>query len=125
MKSSDFQILRIHLNSDEKHSANTIYESLVFIAKQSGLKHAMVQRALLGYKGDEEMDPHHKWKISQPAPVIVEIIDTPDKIQQFAADIRPLLSGCKEEPLVSVSEYEGTFMEPKKKNKNIELSNQL
>jgi len=117
MKSNDLHILRIHLNSDDKHGANTLYETVVYEAKRSGLKHAQVQRGLMGYKGDEEMYPRHKWKISQPTPVIVEIIDTPDKIQQFAADIKPLFSGCKEEPLVSVSEHEGIFIEPKEKNK--------
>ena len=83
-----------------------MYESIVFKAKEAGLAGATVIKGIFGYGASSVIHSYKFWEISDKLPVVVEIIDTEEKVMTFYETIRPMLEsmryGClvlKEQPV--------------------------
>ena len=116
MKSNEIQIMRIFLRSDVKHKAGTLYESLVFEAKRSGMQYAIVHKGSSGFNNDGNISNDRSWRIPQRLPVVIEIIDLSEKIDKFREIIQPLFEGIKKECMITISQGEGIFFEASKKH---------
>ena len=69
------------LSTDHAHFAPT-YERLVLHAARRGLAGATVLRGVYGFGSRGVQDPS-PWHLTQPTPVIVEIVERPDRIAEF------------------------------------------
>jgi uncharacterized protein len=75
-------LLRIYLQSADRAPHLPTYERIVTAARKEKLAGATVLRGILGagYQGIIRGSP---WSIVQHVPVIIEIVDTPEKIMNF------------------------------------------
>ncbi len=91
-------ILRIYLSSTDKFNLDPMYESIFFQAKKNNLAGATVIKGILGYGASSIIHSNKFWEISDKVPVVIEIIDTAEKIRDFFELIRPQLDamsyGC-------------------------------
>jgi len=77
------KLLRIVLGESDKLKHQPLYEVIVTTAKQQGLAGATVWRGILSYGANSRI---HTFKIlewSQDLPIIIEIVDTEEKINAF------------------------------------------
>lgn len=84
-------LLRVFLGEADKHDGRPLYEWLVLRARERGLAGATVTRGIMGYGAHSRL---HTWKIerlSLDLPIVVEIVDTRDKLETFLAEIDPLI----------------------------------
>jgi PII-like signaling protein len=88
--------LRIYIGEDKLHGDQPLYEAIVFKARQIQMAGATVVRGTLGYGRSTRL---HTTEVifSEDLPVIVEIVDSHEKIQSFV----PLLAGFNEIGLVT------------------------
>jgi PII-like signaling protein len=91
--------LRIYIGEDKRHGDQSLYEAIVLKARQMQMAGATVVRGTLGYGRSTRL---HTTEVvfSEDLPVIVEIVDSHDKIRSFV----PLLAGFNEIGLVTCDE---------------------
>jgi PII-like signaling protein len=99
MKSkSDAQLLRIFFGEADKFNGKPLHEAIVFLAREKGMAGATVLRGVMGFGARSKMHSAKILRISEDLPVVIEIVDKAEKIEQFM----PLLDEMIEEGLVTV-----------------------
>ncbi len=81
-------LLRIFIGESDKHAGKPLYEWIVIQARQQGLAGATVLRGMMGFGANSRVI--HTFKIerlSEDLPIIVEIVDTREKLEKFLAFI--------------------------------------
>jgi PII-like signaling protein len=96
------QLLRIFIGESDKHEGKPLYEWLVLQAKEHGLAGATVLRGLMGFGANSRIHTSKILRLSLDLPIVVEIVDTPEKIQAFLACIE----GVVKEGLVTLEKAE-------------------
>ena len=82
-------LLRIILDDDRVLGMHTVYQQLVLAAHRMGLAGATVTRGLVGY-GPASRNTEPLLPLASP-PVIIEIVDSAERISEFLAAVRSLL----------------------------------
>jgi PII-like signaling protein len=90
--SSDAEVLRIFLSSLKKHSHRPLYEVIVEKARHRGLAGATVTKGLMGFGPSGRLHRSRLSRIAEDLPVIVEVVDKPDRIAAFLDDLDGLIS---------------------------------
>ena len=77
------QLLRIFIGESDKYEGQPLYEWLVIKAKEQGLAGATVLRGLMGFGANSRIHTSKILRLSLDLPIVVEIVDTPEKIRLF------------------------------------------
>ena len=77
------QLLRIFIGESDKYERQPLYQWIVKKARESGLAGATVYRGLLGYGARSRLHTAKLLRLSSDLPVVIEIVDTDDKIEKF------------------------------------------
>ncbi|MEW5983617.1 MAG: DUF190 domain-containing protein [Acidobacteriota bacterium] len=80
-------LLRIFLGEADRHEGKPLYEWLVLKAREEGLAGATVLRGLMGYGAHSRVHTFRIERLSLDLPIILEIVDTKEKIEAFLAGI--------------------------------------
>lgn len=90
------KLLRIFLGELDKHQGKPLYESLTLAAKKQGVAGATVFRGILSYGASSRIHTAKLLELSSDLPIIVEIVDSQEKIDAFlqAADQMIEEAGC-------------------------------
>jgi len=86
-------LLRVFIGEADKKDGMPLYEWIVRRAKESGIAGATVLRGIEGYGGHSEIHTAKILELSTNLPVIVELIDTLDKIEAFMPLLEETLEG--------------------------------
>jgi PII-like signaling protein len=78
-------LLRIFIGESDRHDGKLLYEWIVQKARAEGLAGATVMRGMMGFGAHSRMHTFKIERLSQDLPVIVEIVDTREKLEQFLA----------------------------------------
>ena len=83
-------LLRIFIGESDKYEHKLLYEWIVLQAREQGLAGATVLRGLMGFGANTRVI--HTFKIerlSEDMPMLVEIVDTKEKLEAFLEIIDP------------------------------------
>ncbi|MBN2131002.1 MAG: DUF190 domain-containing protein, partial [Sedimentisphaerales bacterium] len=83
MLGKDGQLLRIFIGESDRHEGMTLYEWLVRQARQRHMAGATVLRGLEGFGAHSRVHTAKILRLSQDLPIVVEIVDTTEKIRSF------------------------------------------
>ena len=92
------QLLRIFVGEAARHDGKPLFEAIVLRAREAGLAGATVLRGGLGFGHSSELHSAKILQLSVDLPLVVEIVDSPDKIAAFL----PLLDGLMTKGLVTI-----------------------
>jgi PII-like signaling protein len=84
-------LLRIFVGEDDKHDGKPLYEWLVLRARERGLAGATVLRGIMGFGAHSCLHTFKIERLSLDLPIVVEIVDVAPKLEDFLADIDPLI----------------------------------
>lgn len=84
-------LLRVFLGEADKHDGRPLYEWLVLRARERGLAGATVLRGLMGFGAHSRLHTFKIERLSLDLPIVVEIVDTREKLEAFLADVDPLI----------------------------------
>ncbi|HVP38516.1 MAG TPA: DUF190 domain-containing protein [Candidatus Saccharimonadales bacterium] len=76
-------LLRIFVGESDKHEGRPVYEWLVRKAREHGLAGATVVRGIEGFGAHSRLHTAKILRLSEDLPVVVEIVDTEEKIEAF------------------------------------------
>jgi len=80
---SDAKLLRIFVGDSDKVEGIPIYEFIVLKAKKMGLAGATVFKGFMGYGQSSRLHTAKILRLSEDLPIIIEIVDEKEKIDQF------------------------------------------
>jgi PII-like signaling protein len=83
MLGSTGQVLRVFVGETDKYQGVPVYEWLLKKAKEHGLAGGTAVRGIAGFGAHSQMHSSKILDISANLPIVIEIIDVPDKIEQF------------------------------------------
>ncbi|TMA24941.1 MAG: DUF190 domain-containing protein [Deltaproteobacteria bacterium] len=76
-------LLRIFVGESDKHGGTPLYQWLVLEARRHGLAGATVLRGIEGFGAHSRLHTAKLLRLSEDLPIVVEIVDTRDKIEAF------------------------------------------
>ena len=91
-------LLRVFLGEAERDEGGPLYEAIVLEARRRGLSGATVLKGFMGVGAHSRIHTAKILQLSEDLPVVVEIVDTEEKIQAFL----PVLDGMVREGLVTL-----------------------
>lgn len=99
------KLLRIFIGESDKHEGLPLFEWIVRKAREQGLAGATVLRGLEGFGAQSRLHTAKILRLSSDLPVIIEIVDTEEKIETFL----PLIDEAIDEGLATVEKVEIRF----------------
>lgn len=92
------QLLRVFVGENKQHEGRPLYEAIVMRAREMQLAGATVMRGGLGFGHSSRLHTSKILRLSDDLPLIIEIVDSEDKIAAFL----PLLDGMMSTGLVTL-----------------------
>ncbi len=86
------KVLKIYVNESYFHNTTPVYEYLIYQARDMELAGATLTKGPVGF-GREELNEGIKYKLSNDIPVVLEIVDTAEKIASFLPVAQEALDG--------------------------------
>jgi PII-like signaling protein len=99
------KLLRIFIGENDSYEGLALHEWIVRKARENGLAGATVLRGLEGYGAHSRLHTARVLRLSSDLPIVVEIVDTEEKIEAFL----PLIDGAIGEGLATVERVEIRF----------------
>ncbi len=96
------KILRIYIDNNDKYKKSALWEALLKKAKELSMAGATVYKAVAGMGAHTELRSFNVWSLSQELPIIIEMIDSEDKIRNFLERVDDMI----EEGLVTLCDVE-------------------
>ncbi len=96
--SEEGQLLRIFVGESDQWEGKPLYEAIIFKAREMGIAGATMLRGLMGYGATSRSHTAKILRLSEDLPVLVEIVDTPDKI----TTLLPVIDEMVQEGLVTL-----------------------
>jgi uncharacterized protein len=93
-------LLRVFVGESDKHGHVPLYEAIVSKAREAGLAGATVLRGVMGFGRHSVMHTAKILRLSEDLPMIVEIVDSLEKIEAFL----PILDTMVLEGLVTLEQ---------------------
>ena len=99
------QLLRILIGENDRYDKQPLYEWIVRKARESGLAGATVLRGLEGFGAHSRVHTAKILRLSSDLPIVIEIVDTQEKIAQFL----PLIDDAITEGLATLEKVKIRF----------------
>lgn len=92
------QLVRVFIGESDEHQGQSLYRAIVLKAQELGLAGATVLHGPIGFGAHSRIHSNAVLELSTDLPVIVEIVDTPEKVQLLL----PYLDDVISEGLVTI-----------------------
>jgi uncharacterized protein len=89
----DAVLLRIFLGEGDRYRHLPLYEAIVLRAREKHLAGATVLRGPLGFGKSSHLHAAKGLRLSRDLPIVIEIVDTPEKISAFLPDLEGMMKG--------------------------------
>ena len=95
-------LLRIFIGESDHHEGVPLYEWIVRQARKNGLAGATVLRGVEGFGAKSRLHTSKILRLSMDLPIVVEIVDTREKIEAFL----PVIDGSIKEGLATLEKVQ-------------------
>ena len=99
------QLLRVFIGEGDRYEGVPLYEWIVGRAREQHMAGATVLRGLEGFGAHSRLHTAKILRLSQDLPIIIEIVDTEEKIQGFL----PTIDGAIAEGLATLERIDIHF----------------
>lgn len=96
------KLLRIFVGESDRHGSEPLHEYLLRRAREHGLAGATVLRGMAGFGANSRLHSAKVLRLSADLPVVIEIVDTADKIESFL----PIVDEAVDEGLATLETVE-------------------
>ena len=84
-------LLRIFIGESDRHESRPLFEWIIQKAREAGMAGATVLRGLEGFGAHSRMHTAKILRLSQDLPIVIEMVDTPEKIEAFIPVVDPVI----------------------------------
>jgi hypothetical protein len=100
------KLLRIFLGEADHYRGQLLYEALVRKARELGLAGATVWRGIESYGARSRIHTTKILRLSEDLPIILEIVDSEDKIRSFLPELDAMMEAAGGGGLVTLEKVE-------------------
>jgi len=86
-------LLRIFIGESDRHGHQPLYEAIVLKAREAHLAGATVLRGPMGFGKSSRLHTAKILRLSMDLPIVVEIVDSEEKIQAFLPLLDQMMGG--------------------------------
>ncbi len=86
-------LLRIFIGESDRWNHKPLYEAIVLKAREMHLGGATVLRGPMGFGKSSRMHTAKILRLSMDLPIVIEIVDSEEKIQAFLPALEEMMSG--------------------------------
>uniref|UniRef100_UPI00321667E9 DUF190 domain-containing protein n=1 Tax=uncultured Draconibacterium sp. TaxID=1573823 RepID=UPI00321667E9 len=105
MKTSEKNgILKIYVGEGDKINGRLLFEEIVFEARNQGLAGATVYKGLMSFGASHSIHTMKIFALSSDLPVIIEIVDNVERLDEFVPAVNKLLDKSKKGGLITFQE---------------------
>lgn len=108
------RLLRVYMGEQAKYHHRPLYEAIIAEAKERGLAGATVFKGILSYGMSGTVHTAKILELSQSLPVMVEIIDTEQRIEEFLRVVGKLVEESGTHVHVTIQDVQSTVILPEK-----------
>ncbi len=94
--------VRIYIGESDQWHSRPLYAAIVQEARKRGLAGATAAKGIMGYGARSAIHEPHLFRLSSDLPVVVEIVDSAEKIEAFL----PRLDEMVSEGMITTSDVE-------------------
>lgn len=105
-KESNYSRLKIKASTTDKIGSKLLYQYLVEKAKDKGISGATVFRGIMGYGTSSKIHSSRFWELTEKLPVVIELVDETDKLEEFYKEIEDELMQMSKGCLVTLEATE-------------------
>jgi uncharacterized protein len=87
-------LLRLFIGESDEYEGRPLHEAIVLKAREMGLAGATVLRGPMGFGRSSRLHTSKILRLSEDLPLIIEIVDTRDKVDSFIAAAETMLGSC-------------------------------
>ena len=109
------KLLRIHIGELDRARHKPLFEILVMEAREGGLSGATVLRGIESFGASSVVHRARLVELSEDLPIVVEIVDTEEKIRGYLERIDPILNEAACGVLITMEKVEILRWAPKPK----------
>jgi PII-like signaling protein len=91
--SEDALLLRIFIGESDRHGRRPLYEAIVVKAREMQMAGATVLRGPMGFGASSRIHTAKIIQLSMDLPLVVEIVDTEEKINGFLPILEGMMNG--------------------------------
>jgi PII-like signaling protein len=84
-------LLRIFIGEADHWHGKPLYEAIVLEARKRGLAGATVVKGFMGFGAHSRIHTAKLLELSQDLPIVIEIVDAPEKIEAFMPDLEAMV----------------------------------
>ena len=103
-KSEKTGILKIYVGDSDKVRGRQLSEEIVFEARKAGIAGATVFKGIMSFGASHSIHTLKIFALSSDLPVLIEIIDNIEKLDEFVNRINELLDQSKKGGLITFQE---------------------
>ena len=112
--SGDGKILRVFIGESDRTGGKPLYESLILEARRHELAGATVLKGVAGYGASSRMHTAKILRLSEDLPIVIEIVDSEEKLRAFIPIIDRLFGESDCGGLLTLEPVEVIRYQPKK-----------
>ncbi|MDK2916665.1 MAG: uncharacterized protein PWR25_1222 [Euryarchaeota archaeon] len=86
-------LLRIYIGESDRYEGKPLYRYLVELFKREGFYGATVLRGITGFGETSRIHTTSVLRLSTDLPVVVEVVDSQEKIDQIKPKLEKIISG--------------------------------
>ena len=90
---NDAMLLRIFIGESDRWQHQPLYEAIVLKAREAHLAGATVLRGPMGFGKNSRLHTAKILRLSMDLPLIIEIVDSEEKINAFLPTLDPMIGG--------------------------------
>ncbi len=96
------QLLKIYLGESDHYQGKPLYEVLVLEARSAGMAGATATKGVMSFGASHSIHTMKIFALSSDMPVVVEIVDEEEKIQNFSLRVQEILEKTGKGVLMTV-----------------------
>lgn len=108
------KLIRIFVGELDKTGHKPLYEAILLAAREKGLAGCTVLRGIMGFGASSVVHAAKLIEISEDLPIVIEIIDSTDKIDSFIEVINDLMEQSGRGGLITTEKVDVAYYKPKK-----------
>jgi PII-like signaling protein len=108
------KLLRIYVGETDKVGHRLLYEAILLAARERGLAGCTVLKGIMSYGASSHIHLARLIELSEDLPVVIEIVDSDERIDAILPIINELFEKCGRGGLITVEKVDVLYYKPKK-----------
>jgi PII-like signaling protein len=101
MENKNYSVLKFYASTTDSVGVKLFYEHIVYLAKEIGIAGVTVYRGVMGYGlSSSHISSTKFWEFTEKLPVVIEMIDETQKLEEFYKLVEPELESMQKGCLV-------------------------